>query len=304
MSTANHPQTDGQTEIMVKTLKAMLRHFVNYKQDNWHDLLPTMEIAYNHSVNSSTGFSPFELDLGFNPRLPHDLVNSANPSNSEEVGRFIEKLTADTATAMEALQRAQQDQARYYNARHRSQVFKEGQMVWLSSKHITPPWERRRKTKKLRPKWLGPFKITKKMNENSYELELPTGMKIHNVINASYLKPHEDSHSALRKPAKKPRPHSVDKDGEHHEIEDILDHKFQPRTHEPRYFVRWKYFGPDHNEWVERERFFPNAVKILREYEAENDMDHSDLSTEKEKDKLSDDSESDHSGTTNSDGDE
>ena len=61
MSTAFHPQTDGQTERANRTLEDMLRNFVSYKQTDWEDKLPLLEFAYNNSVQASTGFSPFKL---------------------------------------------------------------------------------------------------------------------------------------------------------------------------------------------------------------------------------------------------
>lgn len=74
LSTANHPQTDGQSEVNVKTLKTMLRHYISYRQDNRAQFLTPLEIAYNRSVNPSTGYSPIELDCGIQPTMPHDLL--------------------------------------------------------------------------------------------------------------------------------------------------------------------------------------------------------------------------------------
>ena len=74
MSTAHHPQTDGQTERANRTLEDMLRAFVNYRQDNWDDCLPAAEFAYNNSVQASTGFSPYYLDCGQHPTTPGTLI--------------------------------------------------------------------------------------------------------------------------------------------------------------------------------------------------------------------------------------
>ena len=64
MSTAYHPQTDGQTERLNRMLEEMLRAYIGYKQDNWDEYLMTAEFAYNAAKQTSTGFSPFELDCG------------------------------------------------------------------------------------------------------------------------------------------------------------------------------------------------------------------------------------------------
>src|SRR5947209_2006041 len=70
MSTAYHPQTDGQTERLNRTLEEMLRAYVGYKQDNWDDYLPMAEFAYNNAKQTSTGLTPFELDCGQTPNTP------------------------------------------------------------------------------------------------------------------------------------------------------------------------------------------------------------------------------------------
>jgi transposase InsO family protein len=70
MSSAYRPQTDGQTERMVRTAKKMLRSVVNHKHSNWSKQLAAIEFAYNNSVHPSTRLSPFELDIGYHPRTP------------------------------------------------------------------------------------------------------------------------------------------------------------------------------------------------------------------------------------------
>ena len=81
MSTAYHPQTDGQTERMNRTLEDMLRANTNYEQDNWDEYLITLEIAYNNSVQASTGFTPFFLDSGQHPNLSPILSTQSETSN-------------------------------------------------------------------------------------------------------------------------------------------------------------------------------------------------------------------------------
>ena len=70
MSTAYHPQTDGQTERANRTIEDMLRAYVNIKQNDWDQHLAAIEIAYNNSKQTSTGFSPFYLNYGQHPSFP------------------------------------------------------------------------------------------------------------------------------------------------------------------------------------------------------------------------------------------
>ena len=71
LSTAFHPQTDGQTERQNSTMEAYLRAFVNFEQNDWARLLPMAEFAYNNAKNASTGHTPFELNCGYHPRMSY-----------------------------------------------------------------------------------------------------------------------------------------------------------------------------------------------------------------------------------------
>jgi hypothetical protein len=74
MSTAQHPQSDGQSEREVRTLVTALRAFCNNHQDDWDDILPMLELGFNTSVQASTQRSPYELLYGQQPRTPLDVV--------------------------------------------------------------------------------------------------------------------------------------------------------------------------------------------------------------------------------------
>ncbi|XP_057485167.1 uncharacterized protein LOC130771560, partial [Actinidia eriantha] len=72
-STTCHPQTDGQTEVVNRTLSTLLRTVISKNIKTWEDCLPHVEFAYNRCVHSATQFSPFEIVYGFNPLTPLDL---------------------------------------------------------------------------------------------------------------------------------------------------------------------------------------------------------------------------------------
>jgi hypothetical protein len=77
-STTCHPQTDGQTEVVNKTLSTLLRTTIQKSLKNWENCLPFTEFAYNRSVHSTIDFSPFEVVYGFNPLIPLDLLPFAS----------------------------------------------------------------------------------------------------------------------------------------------------------------------------------------------------------------------------------
>jgi transposase InsO family protein len=84
MSTAYHPQTDGQSENMVRTIKEMLRHYISHSQKDWDVLLPVLEFAYNNSVNASIGMTPFEFDLGYHTATPHTVSADIEVETAEK----------------------------------------------------------------------------------------------------------------------------------------------------------------------------------------------------------------------------
>lgn len=95
MSTAFHPQTDGQTERQNSTLEQYLRAFINFQQDDWVQWLPKAEFAYNNAIHSSTGMTSFFALLGYHPRMSyeHDIdKRSASESANSNIARYRETL--------------------------------------------------------------------------------------------------------------------------------------------------------------------------------------------------------------------
>ena len=107
LSTAFHPQTDGQTERQNSTMEAYLRAFVNYEQNDWARLLPMAEFAYNNAKNTSTGYIPFELNCGFHPRVSYK--EDVNPHfKSKTAEQFATELLTLMSVCRENLQYAQE----------------------------------------------------------------------------------------------------------------------------------------------------------------------------------------------------
>nr|KYP73909.1 Transposon Ty3-I Gag-Pol polyprotein [Cajanus cajan] len=77
-STAYHPQTDGQTKVVNRSLSTMLRVVLKGNHKSWDEYLPHIEFAYNSVVHKTTNISPFEAVYGFNPLTPMDLIPLPN----------------------------------------------------------------------------------------------------------------------------------------------------------------------------------------------------------------------------------
>ena len=184
LSTAFHPQTDGQSERANRTIQDMMRSFVNVRHDNWDELLPALEFAYNNSLQKSTGRTPFYLTYGMHPRTPAALLSEAKPNtNSPEADAFVADLQAALDAAKDAIAKAQAKQKEFADRRRRHVRFEAGDRVWLDAEHLK--LEGLGPKAKFRDKWVGIFPITKMVGPLAAKLELPPTLKVHPVIHVS-----------------------------------------------------------------------------------------------------------------------
>ena len=146
----------------------MLRAYVNENHNNWDELLDTAEIAYNNSVQASTGFTPHQLVYGAHARTP---LSFAVPprTNVPSAEQFAQQREAQLAKAMRNLEAAQQKQALYANKHRRDIKFQVGDKVLLSTEHLST----QHRSPKLLPRFVGPFPIVRVVGEVTYELSLP-----------------------------------------------------------------------------------------------------------------------------------
>jgi len=220
MSTAFHPQTDGQTERMNRTLEEMLRAYVTYKQDLWDEYLPAAEFAYNNSKQASTGHTPFELDCGQHPSTPISLTKESEVPAADN---FVNHWSSMIKLAKDSLREAQERQIKYANEHRRHLIFKIGDQVLLSMKNTNTPVDRNRPTKKLTPRFAGPYTVVQVISSTAYKLDLPHDMKIHPVFHISLLKPYQISPNEFIRPTPPPAIVFPDTEHEEFEVETILD---------------------------------------------------------------------------------
>jgi transposase InsO family protein len=136
MSTAYHPQSDGQTERENRTLEEMLRSFTNWAQDDWDEHLPALELASNNAVQASTGYTPFFLNSGQEVRLPIDgAVEALRDSPNPEAAERIRLLHVALEQAKKEILKAQERQRKYADQHRREVTFKAGDRVLLSTEH-------------------------------------------------------------------------------------------------------------------------------------------------------------------------
>lgn len=245
-TTAYHPQTDGQSERTNRILEEYLRHFINPLQDNWDEYLDLAEFAINDSVQTSTGYSPFHMTYGQNPVSAIDLsIPSAVPAADDYAAEI--KDLVDHAKIK--LQEASLRQAIYANKTRRDVLFQVGDKVKLATTNLKLPSTM---SKKFAPKFIGPFAVEKVINPVVYKLKLPNSLsRIHPVFHVSLLQPWRVDEEFLDHRAPAPAPPVYVDDNQWY-VEALLD-KRERRIGKNKiieYFVRWKDYGPEDDEWV------------------------------------------------------
>lgn len=271
MSTAFHPQTDGQTERANRTLEEMLRAFVRFDQTDWDDHLTAAELAVNNSKHASTGYTPFYLNYGQEVSMPIDHELNASLSHTRNNPTAIERLRTlreAIKTATTSLERAQQRQAQYVDAHRRDVTFTVGDQVLLSTEHLKLIGPAHMRTAKFAYRYIGPFTIKRKVNDNAYELELPSAMHIHPVINISRLKMYQDPRERFpHREVEDMRPPAIvsESGNEEYEVERILAKRGTGQRCE--YLVKWKGYPIWEATW-ERKSQLRSAREAVREFEA------------------------------------
>ena len=185
-STARRPQTDGQTERANQEIEQYLRIFCNTRQSDWAEWLSCAEFALNNKVNASTGYSPFFLNYGRDPRRP--LLPVRRPTSdvprANEFAKQMEALTKETSAALELAAEAMK---RSYDHSHQpAKHHAVGDLLLLDAKGI----ETARPSKKLDDKRLGPFPVTELIGIQDYRLRLPPSWKISDTFHTSKLTPY------------------------------------------------------------------------------------------------------------------
>ena len=184
LSTVFYPQIDGQTERVNQELEQYLRMFINHRQEQWPDWLGTVEFAYNNKVHSSTKILSFKANYRQDPRIGFEMRRKRKYKGAK---KFVTKIREIQEEAKAVLEKAQEE-IKKYTDRKRVEVdeYKVGDLVMLSTKDLKYQMTGRR-TEKLTERFIGPYKIKKIVLSNAVELELPSIVKIHLVVNVSRI---------------------------------------------------------------------------------------------------------------------
>ena len=225
LSMVFHPQTNRQTERVNQELEQYLRMFIDHRQEQWPDWLGTAEFAYNNKVYSSTKVLPFKANYRQDPRMGFEMRKKGKYKGAEKFAynnkthsstkvlpfkanyrqdprmgfemrkkgkyegakKFVTKMK-EIQEEVKAVLGKTQEKMKKYTDKKREEVndYKVGDLVMLSTKDLKYQMVRRR-TEKLMERFVGPYRIKKIVSLNAVELELPSTVKIHSVVNVSRI---------------------------------------------------------------------------------------------------------------------
>lgn len=260
-STAFHPQTDGQSEVLNRIVEDILRCFVHETPGKWGEFLPLAEYAYNSSKNSSTGLTPFFATYGYQPRLPLDIARAQTVpihdtllSWQQIFDHLYRMITA-----------SQQKYKHTADLHRKPTAVTIGSWVWLRL-HRTR--FQHKQFSKLQARYFGPFKVLKQIGTNAFRLQLPPSWTIHNVFHASLLKLHQgDPPTADDEPVALP-----DTPFQHTILKPIriLAHEWRVTRHQRyrRFKVLWDGLDPDHCTW-ETEHDLQDYGNLVADYDTQ-----------------------------------
>ena len=281
-SSAWHPETDGQTEIVNAAVNRYLRAFVSFTQDDWVDYLPLAEFAMNNQVNDSTGISPFFANYGFKPRL--GIEPAGHPPQNLSAQAKMEFFRADAVanrfdrilTQLKALARISQQ--RYEDnantRRDEGALFRKDDMVMVSLENM----KTNRPKKKWDDKWDGPYQVVA-VYRGAVVVDLPDHIRVNKSFHTSKVRlwvaekiPGQADINTAERRNVQGRVAERDDDGnveDKWEFEKILDvHDEDPRG--LTYEIKWKYHRDTTWQLEEDLKGCERAIQRFHELNPEN----------------------------------
>jgi hypothetical protein len=258
MSTSFRPQTDGQTERLNQVIEAWLRPHCNFEQNDWAELLPLCEFAYNNSHATATTMSPFYANYGWNPRSNWPTEFEPQNPGSKLYAHWIEDVHRRVT---DSLSKTRDHMSKHYDQKRQPPPdFKEGDLVMLDGRYI----KTKRACRKLDAKMYGPFKITRiGSNKRHCQLELPPRWRIHPTFNVSLL---ERYHGRGGTPPEELA--DIEAEDQDFEVEAIIaagpdTNDENPQHHQ--FLVKWCNWGHESNTWEPFENL-KNAMPALQNF--------------------------------------
>lgn len=197
MSTAYHPQTDGQSERLNQCVEMYLRCAVHSQPSKWKSWLALAELWYNTSVHSALGCTPFKALYGYD--APMLAIPSSSTGGDISVQEFLETRAEFSGFLKEHLARAQNRMKQLADKGRIPREFQVGELVLLKLQPYAQKTVVNRPCPKLAFKFFGPYKVLARIGPVAYKLELPEEAQVHPVFHVSQLKPFHPNYTPVFK---------------------------------------------------------------------------------------------------------
>jgi hypothetical protein len=261
LSTAFHPQTDGQTERVNQVLEGYMRSYCSYQQDDWADLLPLAEYAYNSAISEATKFSPFRANYGFEPRTNWPNPKPAAEWDNPASGVIVSQWESIWHSMKENLAKSRLRMSRWYDKHHQQgPEFTPGDEVMLDRRNV----QTKRPMNKLDHKKFGPFKVKKAVGKRAYELELPPQMRIHPVFHIALLEPYKAPTDAQRR-VDPPEIEEIEGE-ENYVLREVVDSRVNRRKKKVEYLVLWEGYEQEDATWEPWDHLQKSAEEALVDF--------------------------------------
>ena len=257
MTTAWHPQADGQSERTNQTVEISLRFCADDpRYQDWEDALPALMRILNSSVSAATGKSPDELIFGFKPFAILPGLVSNDPED-----RMIDRLDAS-----DAIRYAETVMKERFDSKHQPLRLKVGDLAYV---RLHRGYQVASKVHhKFGPQRTGPFKVTSVL-PNAYRLALPPLWKIHPVISIEHLEPHPEGDDPFTRELPTILPEPTDNnDVTWMSFEAIIQERLSPKQRKPSYLLRRRGLNCAWDEWRSEAQVQANRPDLIEAFKA------------------------------------
>ena len=270
LSSSRHQATDGTTERMIAFVTEAMRMSITYRQNTWVKLLPKIQFSINSTPSKATGLSPYYIEKGRHAvtNLDRDNILRRGDSTDPDIEEFVAGIHNIEQEVRERMELTRQWMERDADKRRRdiSTSLHPGAYAYLSTNGITLPWDKERRSKKLRQLYYGPYKILRQLSPVSFQLQLPAAARIHDVFHCSLLKPANDSQTL----GLHGTPLPAANDSDEYEVEKILTRRGE--NDHLQYLIKWKGYPMDDCSW-EPASNLKNSKRILAAFNNKHEIE-------------------------------